>query len=165
MLKQTVSTVETSQQQADQLDVLSKPKRHSLRPTQVYNVHTDSRCWTKTKKKDWDGDKSRMSRVTRGVEQHKAWKIDGDMTTTSRATRSCNKPNQSNKDWDGDKSTTSRVTRGPKQTKAKKSETEASQQRVERRELLSKTKQDLRSKSNVWALWGKLLLDWQQWRI
>ena len=33
--------------------------------------------------------------------------------------------------WDEDKSTTSRATRGPKKTKATKSETEASQQRVE----------------------------------
>ena len=36
----------------------------------------------------------------------------------------------------------SRATRGPKQTKATKSQTEASQQRVERLEVLSKTKQD-----------------------
>ena len=43
----------------------------------------------------------------------------------------------------------SRATRGAKQTKATKSEMEASQQRVERLEVLSKTKQDLRSKSNV----------------
>ena len=70
------------------------------------------------------------------------------------------RPNQSNEDWDGDKSTTSRATRGPKQTKTTKCEIEASQQRVERLEVLRKTKQNLRSKSNVWAIWGRLLLDW-----
>ena len=70
------------------------------------------------------------------------------------------KPNQSNKDWDGHKSTTSRATQGLKENKATKSDTEASQQQVERLEVLSKIKQDLRSKSNVWTLWGRLLLDW-----
>ena len=163
--------------------MLSKPKRQRLRQTQVYNEHSDSRCWAKQRKKDWEGDKSRMSRLTRGVERHKEWKYwDGDKTTTRRATQgpkqtkpnqqrlrrrqvyneqndSRSQVNQSHKEWDWDKSTTSRVTRGPKQTKTTKREMEAIQQRLQSLKVLSKTKQYLRSKSNVWALWGRLLLD------
>ena len=118
-LKQTISTVEMSQQRADQLEVLSKPKLQRLRRRQLYNDQSDSRCWAKQRKKDWNWDKSRMSRVTRSVEQHKAGKIETE-TRLQRAERFevLSKQKQIVKDWDADKSTTSRTTRGPKQTKA-----------------------------------------------
>ena len=52
--------------------------------------------------------------------------------------------NQSKKYCDGDMSTTSRATRGVQQTKARNIVTETCLQRTERLVALSKTKQDLR---------------------
>ena len=42
--------------------------------------------WERQRKKDWDGDKSRIRRVTRGVVQHKVWKIETE-TSLLRAER------------------------------------------------------------------------------
>ena len=110
-LKQTVSTVETSQQQADQVrGVEGKPKQQRLTWRQVYNEQSDSRCW----------DKTRMTRVTCGVEQHKALKIETETRLQQvEWLKVLSKPNQSNKDWDGDNSTTSRATQGPKQPRVR----------------------------------------------
>ena len=42
-----VETVETSEQRAERLEVLSKPKQQRLKRRKVYNEQSDSRCWAK----------------------------------------------------------------------------------------------------------------------
>ena len=69
--------------------------------------------------------------------QHTEWNERFRQTSLQRAERVEVLSKQKEQEWDGDKSAMSRWL-----------------------EVLSKTKQDLRSKSNVWALWGRLLLDW-----
>ena len=64
---------------AERLEVLSKTltkqERLRSRRRQVYNEQSDSRCWTKQSKKDWDGDMYTTSRATRDFEQNKARRI------------------------------------------------------------------------------------------
>ena len=102
-LKQTGSTVKTR----------TSRSTRSVEQTKAAKIETETslqraerlEVLSKTKEERWDEDKSRMSRVTRGVQQHKSMK-----------------------DWDEDKTTTSRETRGPNQTKPK-------QQRLRRRQV------------------------------
>ena len=80
-----------------------------------------------------------MKRATRGVWQHKEWKTETE-TNLQPAERLdvLTKPKQeTKKEWNGDKSTTSRATGRIEQNKAR-----------------------FNIESNVWTLWGRLLLDW-----